>query len=364
MSNLLRSLASTIDEQLRLQDRIPLLGQAPPFDLEAAASLLKERLGAPSLALETAAIEWRTPESLQDGLGSQVVSLPIALTPLASQVLWMMPKEDIARLSSWLLHGHAKSRPLTSDILQEGFYRYACLQALDALQELDPFEDFSLKIASDEPASSEGWYCIDVKIKFERKVCWGRIAISKELLSAWQRHFSSIREFVCLSSLAERIEIALSVQTGSLRLSQGEWSSVKPGDFLPLERSSSDISGTQGRGYLCLGSAPLFVANLHELKVELIDWVRSREDFMEQPPNGSQEEPVIAVADLPLVITVSLAQLRMTVAELMKLAPGNFLDLPLHPSQEVVLSVNGRAIGKGELVSLGDAIGVRVLETA
>lgn len=356
--NLLRSLAKTVDAELRLQDAIPLLGYAPKFDLDLASSLIQERLETPSISLKTDAIEWRATDQLKDGLGSDVVSLPIVMTPLASQALWMMPKEDIARLTSWLLYGHVKSRPVTSEILQEGFYRYLALQTLDVLQEMEPLKDFSLKIGSEEFAGSERWYCIDVKIKLERRVCWGRLAMSQELLLAWQRHFASIREFFSLSSLAESLDVFPAIRVGSFVLSQEEWSRVHPGDFIPLDRASCTSA------YLCLGSSPLFYINLHEQQLELVDYARAYEDPMENTAPGSEESQATPIKDLPLLVSVELARLRMTVAELMKLTPGNLLDLPLESKQEVILSVGGKSIGRGELVSLGEAIGVRILEIA
>lgn len=54
----------------------------------------------------------------------------------------------------------------------------------------------------------------------------------------------------------------------------------------------------------------------------------------------------------------------MTVDQLMGLSPGNFLELPVHPEQTVILSVNGQQIARGELVHLGEALGVRILETS
>jgi flagellar motor switch protein FliN/FliY len=54
----------------------------------------------------------------------------------------------------------------------------------------------------------------------------------------------------------------------------------------------------------------------------------------------------------------------MTVDHLMKLSPGNFLELPIHPEQGVNLTVNGQKIGRGELVYLGEQLGIRILELA
>jgi flagellar motor switch protein FliN/FliY len=46
----------------------------------------------------------------------------------------------------------------------------------------------------------------------------------------------------------------------------------------------------------------------------------------------------------------------------MNLQPGNLLELNVHPEQGVDLVVNSKKIGHGELLKIGDTLGVRVLE--
>ena len=52
----------------------------------------------------------------------------------------------------------------------------------------------------------------------------------------------------------------------------------------------------------------------------------------------------------------------MTIEQLLKLEPGNLLEIDIHPENGVDLTINGKIVGKGELIHIGEAIGVRVLE--
>jgi flagellar motor switch protein FliN/FliY len=52
----------------------------------------------------------------------------------------------------------------------------------------------------------------------------------------------------------------------------------------------------------------------------------------------------------------------MTVEQLTKLEPGNLLEIEIHPENGVLLTIQGKAVGKGELIRVGEAIGVRVLQ--
>ena len=52
----------------------------------------------------------------------------------------------------------------------------------------------------------------------------------------------------------------------------------------------------------------------------------------------------------------------MSMQKLMEIEPGNTLELDVHPENGVDLVVNGRRIGKGELLRIGESLGVRILD--
>lgn len=67
---------------------------------------------------------------------------------------------------------------------------------------------------------------------------------------------------------------------------------------------------------------------------------------------------------LPLTVVVELTELSMTIEKLTSLQPGNLLDLDIRPENGVYLVVNGQIFAQGELVLIGDNVGVRIKETA
>lgn len=74
------------------------------------------------------------------------------------------------------------------------------------------------------------------------------------------------------------------------------------------------------------------------------------------------EEEVMAIKELPLTVVAEVARVRISLEKLMQLQPGNMLDLGTHPGQGVSLTVNGQCVGRAELIQLGDALGLRILE--
>lgn len=74
--------------------------------------------------------------------------------------------------------------------------------------------------------------------------------------------------------------------------------------------------------------------------------------------------PLVKPDEIPLTITIELTRIQMSIHQLMQLSPGNTLDLEIAPENGVDLTVNGRCIAKGELLKLGETLGVRILDKA
>lgn len=75
-----------------------------------------------------------------------------------------------------------------------------------------------------------------------------------------------------------------------------------------------------------------------------------------------KEKKASTPQDIPLNIVVEVGRLQMPIKTLMELKPGNLLNLNIHPESGVDLIVNGCRIGKGELLQIGETLGIRILE--
>lgn len=74
------------------------------------------------------------------------------------------------------------------------------------------------------------------------------------------------------------------------------------------------------------------------------------------------EEEGFSIGAVQMPVVVELARLQMTIQKLMELQPGNLLELNVRPENGVDLVVNGKRIAKGELLLIGDVLGVRVID--
>lgn len=76
----------------------------------------------------------------------------------------------------------------------------------------------------------------------------------------------------------------------------------------------------------------------------------------EQPSEG------FSLGDIPMSVVVEVGRLQLTIQKLMELQPGNLLELNVRPENGVDLVINGKRIAKGELLLVGETLGVRVLD--
>lgn len=90
--------------------------------------------------------------------------------------------------------------------------------------------------------------------------------------------------------------------------------------------------------------------------------VESEHPVTPAPVAVEKEEKIISPEEIPLKIVVEVGRVQMSVQQLMELQPGNMLDLHLHPEDGVDLVVNGRRVAKGELLLVGESLGVRILD--
>lgn len=69
-----------------------------------------------------------------------------------------------------------------------------------------------------------------------------------------------------------------------------------------------------------------------------------------------------SIEDLPLPVVIEIGRIQMSIKKLLELQPGNMLELDIHPETGVDLVVNGKRVARGELLRIGEALGVRILE--
>lgn len=87
----------------------------------------------------------------------------------------------------------------------------------------------------------------------------------------------------------------------------------------------------------------------------------------EQPAAATEAKPAISntpltVDEIPLPVVIEVGRIQMSVKKLLELQPGNMLELDIHPESGVDMVVNGKRIARGELLKIGESLGIRISE--
>lgn len=66
--------------------------------------------------------------------------------------------------------------------------------------------------------------------------------------------------------------------------------------------------------------------------------------------------------DVQINVSVEVGRIPLTVREVLSLGPGQVIELQRSASEPVEVHANGRCIGRGEIVVVGEQFGVRITE--
>lgn len=80
---------------------------------------------------------------------------------------------------------------------------------------------------------------------------------------------------------------------------------------------------------------------------------------VEDADNLAESEPLLG--DIPVAMVIELGRVQLSADEVIRLRPGQLLELGRSPSDPVDLVVNGRLLAKGELVEIEGSLGVKIL---
>ena len=69
-----------------------------------------------------------------------------------------------------------------------------------------------------------------------------------------------------------------------------------------------------------------------------------------------------AIRDVEVELTLEIGRRRMRVADVLRLGPGQTIELTKAAGEPIDIYVNGQLLGRGEAVVVGDRYGVRITE--
>lgn len=156
----------------------------------------------------------------------------------------------------------------------------------------------------------------------------------------------------------DMLRLPIAVQAADAPLTLGELHSLQPGDVVMLDclpdqqlllrlgESLQTRVRRSGENLECL--APLIAVT------------PERNDVMTQTAAASDLD--VSLDDLPIKLVCQIGSVELSLAQLREMGPGSLLQMTSRAQDGVDLMVNGRRVGRGELVTIGEGLGVRLLE--
>jgi flagellar motor switch protein FliN/FliY len=410
-----------ISPELLEQEQISPFGFPPPFPWAEFASLVAETLQEHNLTVVPQAFgQWEADKILQ-GFGRNPMIFTLDVAPLPGNAWMVMAGTELDRFISLLLTQEENLSSLLNPEYRQGFCDFMALEIFRAFRKLSFASGLTPHLLATTPIPSEPLWAQDVQFSIHNSPAIAtRIVFSEELRLAWKEKYAERTVSGEISiPLAEKLSLTLHLEAGSTSITESEWNHINVGDFLLLDHCSIDPSQDKGRVMLTLDRRPLYRARIKEGKLKILEFPLyhevepsmpmqhdADEDFEsplqeetnhetsedESSHEGSQDESFqedlsqsevdseaqvsddssateaeqpsekVNVGNLPLTLVIELGRLQISVRKLLELQPGDVLDLDLDAHDAIDLVVNGAVIGKGELLKIGEALGVRILD--
>lgn len=378
-----------LETALELTENIPLWGTPPPFPWETFSSALGDFFGISPFQLSHYSTKWQEAPSLSEGFGKNPILQHFTLTPLPIHLTWVMSKEHQEQLVSMLLTDDGKK--FTDSTLSEGFFQFIFLKAMETFNHMNVYGNLSTTLIDNTLWKEEGAFCIDVKMILKEHTLYGRLVVPSSAYHSFKTHFSLEKPPIISDAAFAATPLSLQVHIGNTKMFPSELENVRKGDFILLDRCSYDPTIRKGTATLVLGNTALFDLRIKEDEIKILEYAfyqedmsMNEEDFSESKPpfgeeqnpsnsNNEEEEPLwephegeekpfSSIQKIPMNLTVEVGRVKMPLEKLTQLKPGNVLHLPLAADHNVYLSVEGKRIAQGELVKIGDALGVKILK--
>lgn len=258
-------------------DAVPMLGNPPPFPWTEFEKALGNDLEIQDLLLNPSNLQWREANELFSGLGKPLMPANLAIASLEGTIYFAVTKQDISSLMGELLLKGDERKEILSEEFLNGFYKFLILEAIHAFQGLDFDRELSPQLIDKAELPKVPMLTMDIAIMLPHHPITARLFISPELRRSLSDHFKKKAGASLSSPIGESIEVTLHIEGGSTTLSQKEWASIKPGDFLLLEHCNLNPLQSEGDVSITYKGHPFFGGKIKDGKIEILEHPLYRE---------------------------------------------------------------------------------------
>ena len=381
-----------IEHILTEKRKLPIIEDSFPFPWEDAGNKLSTALGLKELKLIPQSSEWKSHEESLSGMGAHPSILEIELMPLGKSIFWVIPQEGVIELTASLLSEDGQKEKFSDPSLQEGYYHFVMLEALEAIHNLKICKNLSPQMRFFPNMLQEESLCVDIALSFYPKTVYGRVVIPRSFLTAFKTHEPLQKQSLLQKDEVKHLEFILRLETGSVVLDKQDWHKVSPGDYMILDKCSYDPEEQKGSVLVYLEGTPILQARIKPDGIKVLDYIFYSEEkpepstiktvpkpspiqehlnteglienteeekmWEETPQEEALQEHLIT--EEPVKVDIEADHIRMSLEKILELKPGHLLDIVVKPELGVNMLIENHHVGKGELIKLGETTGVRI----
>lgn len=162
------------------------------------------------------------------------------------------------------------------------------------------------------------------------------------------------------------LPVPVSVGFDGPRLAAAEWRSLRPGDVVLIGNGClPPLQARAARHAWPLAAAPdgwRITAAARPLPSLLEPSMNDESPGVDPATDDAAGESGAFPRELPVQLAFDIGRIEIGVGDLASLQPGYVFALPAHlEGANVTIRANGRAAGRGEVVAVGETLGVRLL---
>ncbi|UTV41887.1 type III secretion system cytoplasmic ring protein SctQ (plasmid) [Ensifer adhaerens] len=277
--------------------------------------------------------------------------IEVAFAIGASPGRWLVPAAALEGLSAALEIQTSLSsfNSLQRDILLEGALAVP-------LEEVEKRVGEPLSLGTMEEAE-------DFPIKLLWMIDCGKVPLPAELQLSAEAAMKIGRAFdneiSALNAFTDNLVQPIQIRAGTQQLTVREFESLRPGDIVLCEQYHTDEPLAVLSNHL---TAPLrrnesglvLTSGWQALRTSWEISVMSKQEM-------SPSEELEPLADLPIELVFEVGRAEFTLKEIARMGEGTVLHANPSLSSPVNIIANRRLVGKGELIRIGEGLGVRVV---
>lgn len=360
-----------------LVDKEKTLFKFPSFPWKAFSSLLQEQLSLSSLTLSFEYKGWVGGDLVIENVKDSYVQEFLVDPVKNSELFLIYSKSDLQALISGVFDSLGADSFFYDEGKLLGFHYYFFAEVCKVLQDLKWIPSFTPKMNKEVLKNYTfrgNFFVISIQGDCNGHPFFLRLALPEVCWDSFSVFLEKLKPSFDITTVNPLFSLLFSLELGYSSISTEDFLKLKVGDFLLLDSCLFDADAKEdGGAFLSILGKKFFGGRfLHknpgDFKItnySTADVAMTEEKQTEVKFSNSEDKapsPKDSLANIPINIILEAGRYNITLEEFSKLAPGSVLNLGVKPEHGVDLIVNGKRVGKGSIISLGNTLGVRITE--